>query len=153
MFLKSLVLFLLVGFQALGQPFHADNKVDPLSFFQAIEGDYKIISSGLNDPKGGTEVGYVTIEENEGLIVLPYCHVEGGVCDPGFRAFPLSNTQIKKKKTESGSSVFTLETVEFGQVRRFLWEDRGGIAYFFDPDYALVSGEKYPLEFVIERIQ
>lgn len=149
MFLKAL---LLLNFATLSSVVFA-NTISPLSFFQTIQGDYRILSSGLNIPKGGTEVGYVAIEENEGLIVLPYCHVEGGVCDPGFRAFPLDNTTIREEKTESGNTRFTLETVDGGTSRRYFWENRGQAQYFLDPDYSLVSGENFPLEFVIERIQ
>lgn len=149
MFMRSLLILSLAAFSSAG----FGSIVSPLSFFQNIQGDYRILASGLKAPKGGTEVGYVAIEENEGLIVLPYCHEEGGVCDPGFRSFPLDKTSIKEEKMEPGTVRYTLETAENGDVRRYFWENRGQTTHFFDPDYSLVSGENFPLEFVIERIQ
>jgi len=149
MLIQRIVLILIL---AISQ-FSLAAAIDPTTFFQSIQGDYRILSSGLNAPKGGTEQGYVALEETEGLIVMPYCHVEGGVCDPGFRSFPLNQTQIQEEKTELGSQRFALKTIENGSPREFFWEIKEGEIHFFDPDYTLVSGDKFPLEFVIERIQ
>jgi len=120
-------------------------------FFNTFQGDYQIIIAGTQVPKEDNKFGSVSIEGSEGLLVFPYCHESGGVCDPGFRSFPLDSTRVYRLKKEENDVLYTLEILEKGTPRYFRWEHRNKIVHFLDEKYTLVSGEVLPLEFIIEK--
>jgi hypothetical protein len=133
------------GSEELGMP------EDTVNFFTQAQGRYQILIAADHVPKEDNKYGYVSLEGDEGLIALPYCHKTGNVCDPGFRSFPLSETQIYKKTLEPGDDVFTLIRTENETTYRYTWEIRNEIVHFLDSQYTLANGESFPLEFIMER--
>ena len=148
-------LFLFVCFLALS-PLFAQNSAElgiplpPSAFFSEFQGDYQILLSGDHVPKEDNNLGSVLIEGNEGLMIFPYCHQTGGVCDPGFRSFPLDSTQVYKKEVDTDYQVYTFLVPENGKTRQFVWEQRNKVSHFKDLEYTLISGEVFPLEFIAE---
>lgn len=124
---------------------------DTSSFFSEIQGRYQILIAADQVPKEDNKWGYVSVEEEEGLMVLPYCHKTGNVCDPGFRSFPLEETVLYKKVFEPGYEKYTLLLTESDKTYRYTWEVRNRIVHFLDTQYTLVSGEVFPLEFIMEK--
>ena len=128
-------------------------EIPALEFFNNFKAEYQILIAGSEVPKDDNKFGSVSVEGNEGLMVFPYCHKGGGVCDPGFRSFPLESTRVFRKKYEENHFVYTVETLEkgTGSPRRYQWEYRNLVVHFLDENYTLVSGEAFPLEFIIEK--
>ncbi|NBX83340.1 hypothetical protein EBQ90_09675 [bacterium] len=87
------MLSLLLTFLSLS--LQAAETMDPLQFFEKVRGNYVILIAGSQVPKEDNKLGYVTVESEEGLIVLPYCHKTGGVV---IRAFVHSQrTKLKSQ--------------------------------------------------------
>jgi hypothetical protein len=151
--MKRWLLFIL-GLTLSISPLRADEvEIPALEFFNHFKAEYQILIAGSEVPKEDNKFGSVTIEGNEGLMVFPYCHKTGGVCDPGFRSFPLDSTRVFRTKHEDNDFVYTLETLEKGteSPRRYQWEYRNQVVHFLDEKYTLASGEAFPLEFIMEK--
>jgi len=131
----------------------AAETMDPLQFFEKVRGNYVILIAGTQVPKEDNKLGYVTVESEEGLIVLPYCHKTGGVCDPGFRSFPTHQTEIIVESYEPNDTQYTLTVTDADGSRKYVWEERNGVIHFLDESYTLASGEAFPLEFIMEKKQ
>jgi len=132
----------------------ADNiEIPAIEFFNTFKAEYQILIAANEVPKEDNKFGSVSIEGNEGLMVFPYCHKTGGVCDPGFRSFPLDSTRIYRQKYDDNDFVYTLETLEKGATtpRQYKWEYRNKVVHFLDEKYTLASGEAFPLEFIMEK--
>ncbi|MFM8270111.1 MAG: hypothetical protein ACKN9V_07980 [Pseudomonadota bacterium] len=133
-------------------PISADAVEIPTSeFFKTFQSEYQILVAGGQVPKEDNKFGSVLIEGGEGLFVFPYCHKTGGVCDPGFRSFPLESTRVYLDNQGENHAIYTLETLEDGNLRRYRWESRNLVIHFLDEQYTLPSGEAFPLEFIIEK--
>jgi hypothetical protein len=58
---------------------------------------------------------------------------------------------VYKRTVEPKNFIFTLIKKEDGATLKYTWEERNKIIHFLDPQYALVSGELFPLEYIMEK--
>lgn len=153
-FSLSLGLLLAASFSTLTEGTQETSSTPVLfaEFFDQFKGNYRILLAGTEVPKEENKYGSVSLEETEGLLVFPYCHKNSGVCDPGFRSFFAETAKISKKEISPDHVVYTLESFEKEKPRQYTWEFRNKTVHFLDPEYTLVNGESYPLEFVAEKI-
>jgi len=151
--LFPILLGLILSFSSFGlTEENLGDKIAAAEFFEKIQGEYQILIAGIQVPKEDNKKGYVLLDSGELSMIFPYCHKDGGVCDPGFRDFSSENTEVYKNQVETHNTIFTLIKTEGEKTLRYTWETRNNIVHFLDPQYTLVSGEAYPLEFILEKL-
>jgi hypothetical protein len=125
--------------------------VDAHQFVESIQGSYEIELAGGSKPKEENKAADVYADAEEGILTLPFCATNSGLCDPGYISLAYPDTQVERETLSGGVTRYQVSNTINGKVYRYTWEVNLGRVTFTNHQYVL-GNQVTTLQHVLRKL-